>query len=85
MNLKIKSIYYEIEKEYGISFKQVKDIVENQFKFVKKTMAEGIKNNPKSFKNIQITHLGKFAVRKYKLEEYARKEEGRRREAKETF
>lgn len=36
-------------------------------------MASGVKNQPDTFKNIQLTNLGKFAKREYKLQEYKRR------------
>ena len=80
MNPKIKKLYGEIARTYGLDYRRVSDIIEKQFRFVKGAMAEGEKNNPETYKNIQITHLGKFATRKYKLEEYARKANGEDRE-----
>ena len=53
----------------------VEKIVNSQFKFVKDTMATGEKNRPETFKTIQLTHLGKFAVRKKKIEFYRKKVE----------
>lgn len=79
MNPTIKKIYREISLELGISEKKVEEIVENQFLFVKDTMKKGIKNNPESFKNVQLTHLGKFAVRQYKLKEYQKMHERSKR------
>jgi len=51
----------------------VEKVVNSQFKFVKDVMANGEKNRPDTFKTIQLTHLGKFAVRKSKIEYYKRK------------
>lgn len=73
MNPEIKTLYKEISFKYNISIDLVKKIVDSQFKFVKDVMASGIKNQPNTFKSIQLTHLGKFAKREYKLQEYKRK------------
>lgn len=82
MNPTVSKLYKEIAKKHGITPTQVKEIVESQFKFVKDTMASGIKNVPESFKSIQLTNLGKFAVRTHKLEEYKRKAERRSTETR---
>ena len=71
----MKKVYQEIAKELEISPGLVEKIVNSQFKFVKDTMATGEKNRPETFKTIQLTHLGKFAVRKKKIEFYRKKVE----------
>ena len=76
MNPVVKRIYQKIASDHNLSVAQVKEIVEQQFEFVRKVMAEGEKNKPETFKTIQLTHLGKFAVRKYKLEEFKKKNNG---------
>jgi len=73
MNRSIKLLYKKISEKHGIPISKVQEVVEHQFKYIRQVMAQGIKNDPTSFKTIQITHLGKFAPRKYKLEEYKRK------------
>ena len=73
----LKRIYKELASKHGLTEQQVEEIVVAQFMFVKKTMAEGVKNEVDSFKNIQLTHLGKFAVRRYKIEEYKNKANGK--------
>lgn len=76
LNPTLKKIYTEVAEKHGITIKEVEEIVTSQFMLVRKVMNEGIKNEPESFKSVQLTHLGKFAVRKYKLEEYKRKANG---------
>lgn len=73
LNQTVKQIYKDIANEYGKTIKEVEEIVTAQFMFIRKTMHEGEKNNPETFKSIQLTHLGKFAIRKYKLEEWKKK------------
>jgi len=71
----MKKVYQEIAKELEISPGLVEKVVNSQFKFVKDIMATGEKNRPETFKTIQLTHLGKFAVRKKKIEFYRKKVE----------
>jgi len=66
----IQKIIQKIAKERKLSTEVVTKIVHSQFKFVKDTMALGEKNKPETFKTIQVTHLGKFAVRKKKIEQF---------------
>jgi len=66
----IQKVVQKIAKEQGLSIDIVTKIVNSQFKFVKDTMALGEKNRPETFKTIQVTHLGKFAVRKKKIEQF---------------
>ena len=74
MNPIMKKVFQEIAKELnGPSSGLIEKIVNSQFKFVKDTMATGEKNRPETFKTIQLTHLGKFAVRKRKIEFYRKK------------
>jgi len=73
LNQTVRQIYKDIANEYGKTVKEVEEIVVAQFMFVRKTMYEGEKNKPETFKSIQLTHLGKFAIRKYKLEEWKKK------------
>jgi len=80
MNPIMKKIYQEIAEEfktssYSPSTGLIEKIVNSQFKFVKDIMATGEKNRPETFKTIQLTHLGKFAVRKKKIEFYRKKVE----------
>tara|TARA_R110000751_G_scaffold79694_1_gene160622 strand:- start:140 stop:388 length:249 start_codon:yes stop_codon:yes gene_type:complete len=70
MDPTVKKIYRRIAKEYGLTESQIKEIVEHQFLFVKGIMREGVKDLPETFKGVQLTYLGKIAVRSYKLEEY---------------
>ena len=67
MPLTVIKIYNKIAKEQDVSFEEVKSIVESQFKTVRRVMKEGTKNEPDSFKVIQLTHLGKFLVRKHHI------------------
>lgn len=71
----LKKVYQEIANELDIPLSLVEKVVNSQFKFVKDVMANGEKNRPDTFKTIQLTHLGKFAVRKSKVEYYKRKVE----------
>ena len=73
MNKTLKTLYRDIAKKLDLTEEQVIEAVDKQFLFVRKTMGEGIKNQPETFKNIQLTHIGKFATRDYKLKEYKRK------------
>ena len=69
----IKEICKEIARNNNLPVDVVENIITSQFKFVKDTMAKGEKDKPGTFKTIQITHLGKFAIRKKKLEYYKNK------------
>jgi len=73
MNPILKKVYTEIGNKYGLTIKEVESVVKHQFSFIRDVMAKGEKDKPETFKTIQITHLGKFAVREYKLKEYQKK------------
>jgi nucleoid DNA-binding protein len=68
-----RRIYEEVARELNLPMDLVEKVLDSQFKFVKEVMAQGEKNKPETFKTIQLTHLGKFAVRKRKIEYYKRK------------
>ena len=72
----VKRIMKEIAAKENLPIETVEKIVLSQFKFVRKVMAEGVKNKPESFKAVQLTHLGKFAPREKKLQEYKKKADG---------
>jgi len=78
MNPRLKKIYKDISAKYDIPVSKVEEIVKHQFKFVSDVMAEGDKNKPETFKTIQLTHIGKFALREYKLKEYKQKASGKK-------
>lgn len=77
MNPALKKLYKDIANRYGLSILEVEKIVKHQFGFVREVMAQGEKNNPDTFKTVQLTHLGKFAVREYKLKEFQQKADGK--------
>ena len=66
-------IIKEIALKERLPVETVKKVVELQFHFVRKIMAEGEKGNPETFKTIQLTHLGKFALREKMLKNYTEK------------
>jgi nucleoid DNA-binding protein len=78
MNPILKKVYKDIGIKYGLTTSEVEKIVRHQFSFVRQVMAQGEKNNPDTFKTIQLTHLGKFAVREYKLKEFQKKASGKK-------
>lgn len=73
MNPRLKKIYKDISARYDIPVDKVEEVVRHQFKFVSDVMAKGNKNKPETFKTIQLTHIGKFALREYKLKEFQKK------------
>jgi nucleoid DNA-binding protein len=73
MSPTLKRIYKQISQNTGLSMEMVEEIVRSQFQFVKDIMASGEKNDPESFKTINVTHLGKFAIREFKVMEYYKK------------
>ncbi len=70
---KTREIYEEVAKDLNLPMYLVEKVINSQFRFVKEIMAQGQKNMPESFKTMQLTHLGKFAIRKRKIEYYKNK------------
>lgn len=74
----VQRILREIATKENLPVETIEKIVYSQFKFVRKVMAEGIKNKPETFKSVQLTHFGKFAPREKKLQEYKKKADAKR-------
>ena len=70
MSPSLRKLIKEISLSYNIPIKVVEEVVEDQFLFVREMMANGIKNEPDSFKSVNLTHLGKFSTRDYILQQY---------------
>lgn len=60
----IDDVVKELVKESGLPFKQVEEIVNYQFVFLKKKLKESDKDNPETFKDIYLMHLGTFVGNK---------------------
>ncbi len=78
MNPILRKVYKDIGNRYGLTVDEVEKIVRHQFSFVREVMAKGEKNNPDTFKTIQLTHLGKFALREHRLKEFEKKANGKK-------
>lgn len=63
----MKSVPDKIKKDISlrcyIPLEVVEAIVDGQFQFLYETIRSGDRRNPESLKNINITHIGKFAVK----------------------
>jgi len=66
----LNKLIREISLSTGIPKDVVKMIIDSQFLFIREVMALGEKNNPDTFKSVNVTHLGKFATRDYMLKKY---------------
>ena len=70
MSPKLKKFLKRLSLDNNVPLEVIHKVIDSQFLFVKETMAEGIKNDPESFKTINLTHLGKFAKRDRILKKY---------------
>jgi len=55
----------------------IEDVIGSQFSFIHDTIKGGDRTNPDTLKNIQVTHLGKFAVKESKKKFYNKLKEER--------
>ena len=58
-----KGFLREIADKHGISTAVLERAWKNQFKIVRDTISNSVKNNSDSFKTIYLRHLGKFVPR----------------------
>ena len=71
-------IYKDISLTYYIPVEVVKAIInDGQFDFIYKTIKGGDRSNPETLKNINVTHLGKWAVKNSKMEFYKKLKDDR--------
>jgi nucleoid DNA-binding protein len=56
-----EEIIYHLANKYGLTIKQVEDIVNSQFKFTAKIIKRG------NFDTIRLPYLGKFTVDKNRV------------------
>lgn len=77
MNEKDK-ILKDISLNYYIPLEVVKAIIdEGQFGFIYETIKGGDRRNPETLMNINVTHLGKWAVKNSKMEFYKKLKDDR--------
>ena len=67
-----------------IPVKDVEEIVNHQFKFIRKVMESAVKNEEDTFKTVALPLFGKFAVPKGKVAILAKIAENRRLKKEET-
>lgn len=60
IHFRLQEILREIAKEEGLTYDQVKEIMESEFLCTKAAMKEGVHDEPDTFKNINIIKLGKI-------------------------
>lgn len=72
MHFRLKEILTEIAREEGLTFEQVKQIMDSEFLCTKEIMKEGEHDKPDTFKNINIIKLGKFYFKPSMIEHMKR-------------
>lgn len=63
-------ILKDISLRLYIPLEVVKECVSAQFDFIHKIIKEGDRTDPDTLKNINVTHLGKWAVKPSKIKFY---------------
>ena len=63
-------ILKDISLTFYIPLEVVKEIVDAQFGFIQEIIKGGDRTEPDTLKNINVTHLGKFAVKPSKITFY---------------
>ena len=75
----LRKIIREISNESNVEYDKVEKAVNSMFEFLKNAMGEGDFEDPDSFKNVQVMHLGKFVVKPGRVEYINKmKENGRK-------
>lgn len=69
----IRNLIKEIADELELPFETVREIVYSQFKYVRKELEKGIKNESSTFKNILLKYLGTFYATEAKINFYKNK------------
>lgn len=64
----IEEEYKRIAKKYNLTEKQVKEIYESQFEVIRIAMKDNDRNDPDSYKNINMLKLGKLYAKKHIIE-----------------
>mgnify|MGYP000500819585 CR=1 FL=1 len=60
MHFRLKELISETAKETGLTFEQVKQMLDSEFLCTKEIMKEGEHDKVETFKNINIIKLGKI-------------------------
>lgn len=64
---RVKDMLREVCREEDLPFNVVADIYLSEFRFIRDEIQKGIKNEPDTFKNIQLRYLGTFCVSTRKI------------------
>ena len=72
-----EKIYNDISLTYMTHLDVIGSVVDSQFDFIHGVIKGGDRKNPDTLKNIQVTHLGKFAVKESKKKFYNKLKEDR--------
>ena len=72
-----EKIYNDISLTYMTHLDVIDSVVSSQFDFIHEVIKGGDRKNPDTLKNIQVTHLGKFAVKESKIKFYNKLKEDR--------
>lgn len=70
-------ILKDISLSFYIPLEVVKEIVGSQFDFIHEVIKGGDRTEPDTLKNINVTHLGKFAVKPSKIKFYEKLKDDR--------
>lgn len=69
----IRNLIRDIAEEFNLPFETAREIIYSQFKYVRKELEKGVKNEPETFKNILLKYLGTFYATEAKINYYKNK------------
>jgi len=72
--LKIEEIYDELAHKYGITRKDVENIVLSQFHLAAEVIESAIKYKPETYRSVNIKNLGKFVPNDVKIFQYIKRD-----------
>lgn len=64
----IRNLINELADKYNVTFEVAKEVIYSQFKFVRRELEKGDKNNHDNYRNVFLKYFGTFHVSKPKLE-----------------
>lgn len=63
----IRNLIKEIAEKYDLSFEAAREIIYSQFKYTRKELEKGVRNDPSTFKNVLLKYLGTFHTSERKI------------------
>lgn len=66
----LDNIYWDLAKKYNLRKEVIENIIECQFRFVHELIKNSDINDINTFKSVNLTHLGKYLPRKWRIHKH---------------